>query len=133
MSALRLDSILSPLTSMLDKFLIFIPNIITAGLILAMGWFIAFKIKEAVKEILESLNIEEKLVVSEKKLFEGKLLGVLANIAYILILISVFTAILSYIGLGYVTQPVIDTIRNSIFIYPEFSGSAYYIVSCIFL
>jgi hypothetical protein len=110
LSALRLDSILSPITNMLDKFLLFIPNIVAAGLILAIRWFIAFKIRDAVREILESLNVEEKLVISERKIFEGKLSSILSNIVYILILIPVFTASLSYIGLGYITQPVVDTI-----------------------
>lgn len=110
LSALRLDSILSPITNMLDKFLLFIPNIVAAGLILAIGWFIAFKIRDAVREILESLRVEEKLVISERKIFEGKLSSILSNIVYILILIPVFTASLSYIGLEYITQPVVDTI-----------------------
>ncbi len=110
LSALRLDSILSPITNMLDKFLLFIPNIVAAGLILAIGWFIAFKIRDAVREILESLKVEDKLVISERKIFEGKLSSILSNIVYILILIPVFTASLSYIGLEYITQPVVDTI-----------------------
>lgn len=110
LSALRLDSILSPITSMLDKFLLFIPNIVAAGLILAIGWFVAFKIRDAVREILESLKVEDKFVISERKIFEGKLSSILSNIVYILILIPVFTASLSYIGLEYITQPVVDTI-----------------------
>ena len=133
LSALRLDSILVPLTNMINKFFEFIPNIIAALLILAIGWFIASKIKEAVKGILESLNIEEKLVISEKKIFDGKLAVILSNIVYILILIPVFTASLSYIGLEYITQPVIETIGIVFSYIPNLVGVVIILsVTCFF-
>ncbi len=132
LSALRLDSILSPITNMLDKFLLFIPNIVAAGLILAIGWFIASKIRDAVREILESLKLEDKLVISERKIFEGKLSSILSNIVYILILIPVFTASLSYIGLEYITQPVVDTIGIVFSYVPSLVGALIILSVAIF-
>ena len=122
LSALRLGGILEPVTSMLEKLLSHVPNIIAAAIFLLIGWFLAYKIKEIVQNILESFNLDERLKIGGKNVFEGSLSKILANIVYILILIPVISASFSYLGLGYITEPIVNMI-DVIFVYlPKVAG-----------
>ncbi|MGL5703136.1 MAG: mechanosensitive ion channel family protein, partial [Cetobacterium sp.] len=89
LAALKLDRILIPITDMLTKFLNYIPSLIAAVLVLIVGWFIASKLRDILRGVLDSFNLDEKLSIDGKVLFEGKLSTILSNIVYILILIPV--------------------------------------------
>lgn len=122
LSALKLGGILEPVTNMLSKLLEQLPNILATGIFLVLGWFIAYKIRDILAGILESFNLNERLKIDGKKVFDGNLSKIIANIVYILILIPVISASLSYIGLQYITEPVIMMI-NVIFSYiPRIAG-----------
>ena len=85
LAALKLDKILIPITDMLTKFLNYVPSLIAAALVLIVGWFIASKLRDILKGVLDSFKLDEKLSVDGKVLFEGKLSSVLANIVYVLV------------------------------------------------
>ncbi|MEG0135300.1 MAG: mechanosensitive ion channel [Cetobacterium sp.] len=106
--SLKLNGILTPITDMTNKFLSYIPNIIASGLILLVGWFIASKLRNIIKGILDSFNLDNKIVVDGKSIFQGKLSSIISTIIYILILIPVITASLGYLGLQYITLPIIN-------------------------
>jgi len=122
LSALKLDGILEPVTNMLSKLLEQLPNILAAGIFLVLGWFIAFKIRDILTGILESFNLDERLKIDGKKVFEGNLSKIIANIVYILILIPVITASLGYIGLQHITEPVVMMIEVIFSYLPRIAG-----------
>ena len=122
LSALKLDGILKPVTSMLEKLLGHIPNILAAGIFLLIGWFLAYKIRDIIQNILESFNLNERLKIDEKKIFEGNLSKILANIVYVLILIPVISASFSYLGLGYITEPIVKMIEVIFTYLPKIAG-----------
>ncbi len=132
LAALKLDRILIPITDMLTKFLNYIPSLIAAALVLIVGWFIASKLRDILKEVLDSFKLDEKLSVDGKILFEGRLSTVLSNIVYVLILIPVFSASLNYLGLEVIISPVISML-NILFNYvPNLVGVALIIIIALY-
>lgn len=132
LAALKLDKILIPITDMLTKFLNYIPSLVAAALVLVVGWFIASKLRDILKGVLDSFKLDEKLSVDGKVLFEGKLSAVIANIVYVLVLIPVFSASLNYLGLDIIISPVISML-NILFNYiPNLVGVALVLVISLY-
>ncbi len=132
LAALKLDKILIPITDMLTKFLNYIPSLVAAALVLVVGWFIASKLRDILKSVLDSFKLDEKLSVDGKVLFEGKLSTVIANIVYVLVLIPVFSASLNYLGLDIIISPVISML-NILFNYiPNLVGVALVLVISLY-
>lgn len=132
LAALKLDKILIPITDMLTKFLNYIPSLVAAALVLVVGWFIASKLRDILKGVLDSFKLDEKLSVDGKVLFEGKLSTVIANIVYVLVLIPVFSASLNYLGLDIIISPVISML-NILFNYiPNLVGVALVLVISLY-
>ena len=132
LAALKLDKILIPITDMLTKFLNYIPSLVAAILVLIVGWFIASKLRDILKGVLDSFKLDDKLSVDGKVLFEGKLSSIVANIVYILILIPVFSASLNYLGLDIIISPVISML-NILFNYvPNLIGVALVLIIALY-
>jgi hypothetical protein len=132
LSALKLDGILEPITNMLSKLLEQLPNILAAGIFLIIGWFIAYKIRDILEGILISLNLNERLKIDDKSVFEGNLGKIIANIVYVLILIPVISASLSYIGLQYITEPIVMMISVIFSYLPRIAGVVIILVVATF-
>ena len=132
LAALKLDKILIPITDMLTKFLNYVPSLVAAALVLVVGWFIASKLRDILKGVLDSFKLDEKLSIDGRVLFEGKLSSVIANIVYVLILIPVFSASLNYLGLDIIISPVISML-NILFNYvPNLVGVALVLVVAMY-
>ena len=117
---------------MLTKFLNYIPSLVAAILVLVVGWFIASKLRDILKGVLDSFKLDDKLNVDGKVLFEGKLSSIIANIVYILVLIPVFSASLNYLGLDIIISPVISML-NILFNYvPNLIGVALVLVIALY-
>lgn len=132
LAALKLDKILIPITDMLTKFFNYIPSLVAAALVLVVGWFIASKLRDILKGVLDSFKLDEKLSIDGKVLFEGKLSSIIANIVYVLVLIPVFSASLNYLGLDIIISPVISML-NILFNYvPNLVGVALVLVVAMY-
>jgi hypothetical protein len=107
LSTLGLEGLLGPVQTMLNKILVFLPNLFTAALIGLVGWLIARFIQKVVTNLLEAVGADR---LSEKVhlapvLGKQKLSGVLGLIVYILVLIPILVAALQTLKLEAVTQP----------------------------
>lgn len=111
LASLKLNNILTPITDMITKFLNYIPALVAAILVLIVGWFIASKLRDIIKGVLDSLSLDERLKIDGKVVFNGKLSTVFANIIYVLVLIPVFSASLKYLGLEIIILPVISMLN----------------------
>ncbi|WP_297596261.1 mechanosensitive ion channel [uncultured Cetobacterium sp.] len=111
LASLKLNNILTPITDMITKFLNYIPALVAAVLVLIVGWFIASKLRDIIKGVLDSLSLDERLKIDGKVVFNGKLSTVFANIIYVLVLIPVFSASLKYLGLEIIILPVISMLN----------------------
>lgn len=107
LNALELEGLLQPVQGMINQILGFLPNIFAAGLILAIGWFIARIVQQIVTNLLAAIGTDQ---LSEKVglasvLGKQRLSGLLGLVLYILILIPVLIAALNALALEAITQP----------------------------
>jgi hypothetical protein len=64
LGALSLQGLLAPVQGMIDKILSFLPNLVTAGIIFLVGWFIARLVQQIVTNLLVAIgtdNFSEKV------------------------------------------------------------------------
>ncbi len=107
LDALKLEGPLQPVQTLLNKVSESIPQVIYAGLIFLIGWFIARMIRRVVTNFLASLGIDrlsERIGLSST-LGEMKLSGLIGLVLYIFILLQVIIAGLDQLRLDAVTQP----------------------------
>jgi len=107
LGSLALEGLLEPVRGMIDKILAFLPNILSAALIIAVGWFGARILQRIVASLLAAIGIDR---LSERAglaqaLGKQKLSGVLGLVVYIMILIPVLVASLNALGLEAITTP----------------------------
>ena len=107
LSTLGLEGLLRPVQGMVDKILDFLPNIITALLILVIGWIVARIIQRIVTSLLEVIgtdNLSERAGLTTL-LGTQKLSGLLGFIIFILVLVPVLVASLNALKLDAIIQP----------------------------
>jgi hypothetical protein len=107
LSALELEGLLEPVQGMINQILGFTPNIFAAGLILAIGWFIARIVQQIVTNLLAAIGADQlsERVGLAPVLGKQQLSGLLGLVVYVLILIPVLIAALNALALEAITQP----------------------------
>lgn len=124
-STFGLDSIGQPIMNMIDTVLVFIPNIIAAGIVLILGLFAAKLVKNLVYNVAIAANIDKHLAKltggdtndAEVKKNKGTLASVLANIVYFLIVIPIILVALEVLNINSIAEPissVLNTILSAI-------------------
>ena len=108
LSTLEMDGLLSPVQSMLNQVMAFIPNLLGAFMIAGIGWFAAKVIERVVTNLLAASGIDK---VSEKiglssALGKAKLSKTVGLIAYILVLLPAVVGALDALHMEAVTEPV---------------------------
>jgi len=107
LGTLGLEGILEPVQGMLAKALAFLPNLLTAGLTLAVGWFLARLVQRIVTNVLAALGadrLSESLGL-DAALGSRKLSGLVGIVAYVLILLPVLISALNALALEAITRP----------------------------
>jgi hypothetical protein len=107
LSALELEELLQPVQGMINQILGFLPNIFAAGLILAVGWFVARIVQQIVTNLLAAVGADRlsERVGLAPVLGKQQLSGLLGLVVYVLILIPVLIAALNALALEAITQP----------------------------
>ena len=100
LGALELQGLLEPVQGMINQILGFLPNIFAAGLILAVGWFVARIVQQIVTNLLAAIGADQlsKRVGLAPVLGKQQLSGLLGLVVYVLILIPVLIAAISRIA-----------------------------------
>jgi hypothetical protein len=114
LNALALEGLLAPVQSMVNKVLDFLPNILTAGLILLIGWLLARVVQRVVSNLLAVIGVDR---LSERAglatvLGRQRLSGVLGLVCYILILIPVLIGALEALALEAITAPASNMLNT---------------------
>ena len=107
LETLSLDGLLEPVQGLIDRILTFLPNILAAGVILAVGWFIARVVQRIVTNLFAAVGADglgEKVGLAPA-LGTKKLSGLLGLIVYIFILIPVLISSLNALALEAITGP----------------------------
>lgn len=107
LDALTLEGLLEPVQGMTDKVLNFLPNLLAAGLLLLVGWFVARIVQRIITNLLAAVGVDQlgERVGIAKILGAQTLSGMLGIVSYVLVLIPVLIASLNALGLDAVTDP----------------------------
>lgn len=125
---LGLNNVATPLVSMMNNLVAYLPNIIGAIIIAIIGLFIAKVVKEIVSPILRKLKVNEwaaKIGIDTKKI---DVAGIIATTFYIIIIVLFVVEALSTLQLEILTR-----IGNSIIRYLPYALSAAAILLIAFL
>ncbi|MFH1010482.1 MAG: mechanosensitive ion channel [bacterium] len=112
--ALALHGLLEPVQEMFTRIFEFLPNLIAAGLIVAVGWFLARFVRRSATDLLAAAGTDQ---LSERMglasvLGKQRLSGLLGLIAYIFVLIPVLIAALNALNLDAVTLPATNMLNT---------------------
>ena len=124
LGALNLDGLLDPVQSMLDKFLGFLPNLLAAGLIGVIGWFVARIVCQIVTSLLAATGgdrLSERIGIAPL----SKIVGLTV---YILIIIPVLIAALNALALDAITEPASNMLNLILGAIPAIFAAAIVIV-----
>jgi len=108
LSALGMTALLGPVQAMLGKLLAFLPNLVGAGLILAIGVIVAGIVRQLVSGLLRAAGSEklaERLGLAVS-LGEGGLSGVVGTVVFVLVLLPTVAAALQPLQLDALSVPV---------------------------
>lgn len=113
LNTLALQGLLQPVNALVNQILVFLPNIFSAFLIVALGWFLARIIQRIVTNLLISVNIDQlsERVGLASALGARRLSGLLGLVVYILILLPVLIGALNALALDAITRPASDMLH----------------------
>ncbi|MCO5052657.1 MAG: mechanosensitive ion channel [Verrucomicrobiae bacterium] len=125
LQALRMQALLEPVTTLLNKVFEFLPNLVSAGAIGLVGWFIARVAQRLVQSLLVAAGADQ---LGEKwglnaSLGKQKLSGVLGLVVYFVILVPVLISALAALKLDVITQPASDMLGKILGALPNVIGA----------
>ena len=135
LQVLQMEALLAPVTTLLNKVFAFLPNIISAAAIGAIGWFVARIVQRLFQNLLASTGVDE---LSEKwgvagSLGKQKLSGVLGLVVYFVILIPVLISALGALQLDAITQPASDMLNKILGAMPNILGATLIVLLAVLI
>lgn len=126
LSALELRGLLEPVQSMMEEALGFLPNLASAALIGAVGWFVARVIQRLVAGALAGVGTDRlsQRVHLDRALGDLPLSSLIGLIAYVLILVPVAVAALNALQLEAITEPASAMLESFFAAVPALFGAA---------
>lgn len=123
LDALALEGALGPIQSMLNDVLSALPNILSAGIIFAVGMFAARIVQRVVTNLLVAANVD-RFARSHGADWTRKPSELVGLFAYALVLIPVAIAGLGELGLDAITQPASAMLSAMLNKVPDLLGAA---------
>ncbi|MFN2219389.1 MAG: mechanosensitive ion channel [Anaerolineae bacterium] len=109
LGALGLQGLMGPVEGMVDQILGYVPNILWAGAILLVGWFVARVIRQVVASFLAAIGVDrfgEKVGLSAT--LGGQTLSGLAGlVVYVLIMLVILISALDALAIEAISAPAI--------------------------
>jgi hypothetical protein len=124
LGALNLEGLLDPVQSMLDKLLGFLPNLLAAGVIGVIGWFVARIVRQIVTSLLAAAGADRL----SDRVGIAPLSNIIGLILYTLILIPVLIAALNALGLDAITQPASSMLNLILGVIPAIFAAAVVVI-----
>jgi hypothetical protein len=121
LGALKLEGLLAPVTNIVNKIFGFLPNIITAAVILAVGWFVARIVQRIVSSLLAAVGLDRlgEKVGLDSALGKQKLSGLVGLIVYVLILLPIIVSALNALALDAITRPASNMLDSILAVLPS--------------
>lgn len=124
----------NPISNMMNTFVGFIPNLVAAGLILALGIYVARIIRDLLKTVLKACKVDavqEKLGIkaNENVTFSA----IIANVVFGLIVLVVLAAALDVLAIDTISAPVNAIVASIFAIIPNILGAIVLIAVGLFI
>ena len=135
LEALNLRQMLVPVQEMFNKIFAFIPNLLGAGIIFTVGYFIAKLVRQIITNVLSAAGLDDfsqKMGIASG-LGKQTLSGLLGLISFVLIIVPVAQAALSKLQLDTVTRPVEAMITKLMGVVPGIIGAAAVLIISYYL
>ncbi|MBQ6695542.1 MAG: mechanosensitive ion channel [Lachnospiraceae bacterium] len=131
---LGMNSVSAPITNMVNRFMAFIPNLIAAGIIIAVGLFVANIVKDLLASVLKAVKVDalqEKagIKASENASFSN----IIANVIYGVIVLVVITTGLDQLNIPAISQPANDIVASIFAIIPSVLAAIVIIAAGVFI
>ncbi len=131
---LNMHSVSSPITSMVHSFLNFIPKLVAAFVIVAVGLFIANIIKDLLLTLLKAIKVDALqqkagILATETTSFSS----IIANIIYGLIVLITITSALEQLDIRAISEPANQIVSSIFYIIPDILAAIVIIAAGIFI
>ncbi|WP_051463742.1 mechanosensitive ion channel [Leptolyngbya sp. PCC 6406] len=123
LSALDLPGLLAPVEALINQFLQAIPRILTAAIILAVGWLVARIVRGIVTNLLKATQTDRigaKVGLSTTEVGDGVTLsGLVGSVVYVLILIPSAVAALNELNIDAISGPAVLMLERILAAVPQ--------------
>ncbi|MFM7218632.1 MAG: mechanosensitive ion channel [Nodosilinea sp.] len=122
LNALQLPGLLTPIQGLINSFLQAVPRIITAAIILALGWIIARIVRGVVTNLLVAVGADQvapRLGLKTSGPGSLSLSGLAGTLAYVLVLIPALIAALNELKIDAISGPAIAMLEQVITAIPQ--------------
>lgn len=131
---LGMQSVSSPITSMVNEFLSFIPKLVSVAIIIAVGLFVANIVKELLVSVLKAVKVDslqEKAGIdaSENTSFST----IIANVIYGIIVLFVITCALDQLEITAISAPANEVVAKIFDMIPNVLGAILIIAIGVFI
>ncbi len=125
LGALQLEGILAPIQGMLDTLLGYIPNLLGAGIILLVGWFVARIIRQVVTGLLVAAGTDKlgERIGMKADGKEQSLSGIIGLVVYALVIIPVIIASLNALQIEAISDPATAMLTTLLSAIPAVFGA----------
>lgn len=121
LNALGIDGLSGPFEGMLASFFNFVPKLVSAALVLVIGWFVAKLVRNLIEKFLQSAGADrlaDKLKISG--FIEGTSVSkVIGIVAFVFIMIPVSITALEILDLEGISAPAIAMLHNVLAMLPK--------------
>jgi len=123
LNALGIDGLSGPFEDMLSSFINFIPKLVSAAIVFAIGYFIAKLVRNLVEKFLHSVGVDrftDKLNLKNTSTTSNTSLSKIAGlIAFVLILIPITITALEILDLEGISTPAIAMLNDIMSMIPQ--------------
>ena len=121
LGGLGLEEIVAPIEWILDQMIGYVPNILGAGIILAVGVFVARLVKQIITSILQASKID---AAAEKVgMKDVSLSNIGGTLVYVFIMIPLVISALDKLGIETISGPAKDILAQILAILPNLIGA----------
>ncbi|MDA3935838.1 MAG: mechanosensitive ion channel [Actinomycetota bacterium] len=119
---LGLQALLAPVQGLLDSFAVFLPNLLSAAVILLLGLFIARIVRQVIKGLLGAVGLDK---LGERAGVKQSLSGLVSTVAYVAIMLPVIVQALESLNLPAIAEPATRMIGIIFAALPGIIGAAF--------
>jgi len=135
LGALEMQGLLEPVQGLVDQLLAYLPNILGAGLLLLVGWFIARIVRQVVTNLLTAAGADQlgERVGLQTAFGEQTLSSVIGTVVYALVLIPALIAALNALQIEAISEPATRMLGAILSAVPVIFGAAIVLIIAYFV